>query len=318
MKVIEEMPEEEYRAVKALCQSDVKKIIASVPDYLYGLENPEEETKGKTLGKAYHNIILEDKEDLYQYPLDKNDYLCTKEDYIEAANSLNADFKPSWNKDKIKEAILNSIDNATYRAEFFDDAIQELNESGRIILDKYDLDKINSYKKQIYNSPLGNELKDAPKEISLFWEEDGVPMKARFDALVSDGVFDLKTFDNSRGKNTDKAVINAIIAYDYILQACFYCNAYSKAYEAKIKGFEAKHPVFYMLWLQTNAGINIRHKVLSDTTDNNINGYWGKSQDKINQAKDLYRKYVVEGQKIQNDFLPEPLTDQELPLYYFD
>jgi len=313
VKVVYNMPESEYRAVKALCQSDVKKILVSWNDYVFDRESEDKPTEAKDIGKAYHKAILENDLSGFTTPLNKDDFLCSKDDYIECAEDCGADFKKSWTKEKIKDAI----SETGYNANFFDDAIE--NEK-RIILPQEVFDRIEYYRQAIENSPLRKTLDNAKKEVSIFWtDKNGIPCKGRFDALTEYGVFDLKTFDNFMQAPLNKAVNNAIVKFRYDIQGAFYYDAYKAAFEAGEEGFKEIGASFYVLFVQSQKGLNISGRFLSDLSPNNTvnNAYWEKARSDIDYAKILYKAHVIENKPTKHDFTFEPLEDQHFPLYHF-
>jgi PDDEXK-like domain of unknown function (DUF3799) len=60
----------------------------------------------------------------------------------------------------------------------------------------------------------------------VFWVEDGVPLKARFDYLKPKTIVDLKRFANQRERPVDLAILLAIAEYRYDVQARHYLSAY--------------------------------------------------------------------------------------------
>ena len=315
VKVHYDMPESEYRSVKALCQSDVKVINTSIQDYLYYINNREKnDTPAKKLGRAYHSAILEGKlHERFAMPLNKDDYLDTAADYKEFAENCGADFKKSWKKDEIKEAILEVSPDAP----FFDDALEA---ETREIIGEEDFKRIEYYMNALSETDLGETLKFAKKEVAVFWtDEHGIPCKARFDAITNEGVFDLKSFVNPLGKPLQKALMGAIVNYRYDIQAKMYCDAYKACFEAGIEGFTNKSPSFYTLFLQSDKGLNMQCKVLSDLSDCSTinNAYWEQANEDISHAKKLFKDHIIDKKPLSHDLTFEPVQDQDFTLYYF-
>lgn len=317
-EVIYNMPEDEYRAVPALSYSSIKEINVSVNDYLYFQTEEEVDTIGKTIGKAYHKAILEGFDafnSIYKPPFTPtDDCLKSKDDLINFCNDNSIDFKQSWTKDKIFDAIKQCGHNVkSYDME------RESYENNFIVIPSEAHKKISAYAEIIGKSDIAKELHNAPKEVSVFWKEDGINCKARFDALTSGGVFDLKTFDNSKGLNIDKAVNLAIANYQYDIQARWYIKGYKALYNAKIEGFNNKNPLFYMLFLKTNKGLDVRARVLRDLNDSEtmMNGYWEHANQKIENAKNLFDRHIIKKEKVKYDFYFDELNDCDLPSYYF-
>jgi hypothetical protein len=317
-KVIYDMPEDEYRAVPALSYSAIKEINVSVNDYLYSQEEEQTDTIGKTIGKAYHKAILEGFQafhDTYKAPfIGTDDCLKSKDDLINFCTNNGVEFKQSWTKDK----IFNAIQSCGHDVKSYDMEREE-HEKGFIIIPSEAHKKISAYAEIIEESDIAKKLYDAKKEVSVFWREDGINCKARFDALIPEGVFDLKTFDNSKSLNIDKAVNLTIANYQYDVQARWYTKAYKAMYDAKIEGFENENPLFFMLFLKTNKGLDIRTRVLRDLNDSEtiMNAYWENANQKIENAKSLFKKHIIKKEEVKYDFYFDELRDCDLPSYYF-
>ena len=76
------------------------------------------------------------------------------------------------------------------------------------------------------NAHLVRAFEGGVAEVSVFWVEDGVPLKARFDYLKPRAIIDLKSFANQRERPVDVAIRAAIAEYRYDLQARHYCDGY--------------------------------------------------------------------------------------------
>lgn len=315
-EVVYDMPEEDYRAVNALSYSAIKDINISINDYFYNRDNPKE-TIGKTIGKAYHRAIIDGFDVFYEQfkpPFNGENCLKSKQDLIDFCINNQIDFKESWTKDKIFDVIK----SCGHSAQSYDDAKKKY-ETDATIIPQDSFDRIKAYSDIINKNDISKALSDAHKEVSVFWKEDGINCKARFDALIPQGVFDLKTFDNSRGLNIDKAVNMTIVNYQYDIQAYFYTKAYKAMHALKINGFENPDPSFFMIFLQTNGGLNIRTRILHSLNDSEtiINAYWERASEKIENAKKLYKKHVMKKEDIRYDFFFDELQDKDLPSYYF-
>jgi hypothetical protein len=69
------------------------------------------------------------------------------------------------------------------------------------------------------NPHLARAFTGGVAEVSVFWEEDGVPLKARLDYLKPRCIIDLKGFANQRERPVDVAIRLAIAEYRYDIQA---------------------------------------------------------------------------------------------------
>ena len=76
------------------------------------------------------------------------------------------------------------------------------------------------------NGQIAPLLTGGEAEVSIFWtDEHGVQMKARCDYLTREWWVDFKTFDNSRGKQLNQALCDAVRYNRYYIQATVYREA---------------------------------------------------------------------------------------------
>ncbi len=68
-------------------------------------------------------------------------------------------------------------------------------------------------------------LKEGIPEVSVFWNDGGVPCRARFDWLRVRGTYDLKSFAGQQNKSVKQAITRAIENYFYHLQEAHYREA---------------------------------------------------------------------------------------------
>ena len=76
------------------------------------------------------------------------------------------------------------------------------------------------------NPHLAKAFTGGVPEVSVFWVEDGMPLKARFDYLKPKTIVDLKRFANQRERPVDLAILLAIAEYRYDVQCRHYLSAY--------------------------------------------------------------------------------------------
>jgi hypothetical protein len=304
-KVIYNMPDADYRAVEALSYSAIKEINISITDYL----TPREDTKALNIGRAYHVAILEG--------MDKFDALyCGK--FVEPENCLNTvdDMKVYCDDNalsrkgfKCKQDYIDGIKSSGLNAILADKA-KEVFYDGRTVLPDAVIEKIKAYAEIIDNTNLLN----APKEVSVFWHEDGTPLKARFDALLPNGVFDLKTYSNAKNGVIDKVVNSSIFSYDYDVQAVVYLKAYKACRDAEIAKFECDNPAFFYLFVQTDKGLNVRGRAVNPDYDD-CEFFKANAIAKIENAKELYKKYIMDKKQFVHKIDFVEITDNDLPMY---
>lgn len=188
-----DLPDDEYHQALALGSTDLKRLLASGPDYWWWSPlNPQPQERAASpqqeFGKALHKLVLEGTqafESLYVRRPDDLARLDAKAKAILAPNG---------------ETVLASDDY---------DRIQI---SGRLIADHPDL---------------ATAFEGGVPEVSVFWHhtlDDGfiVPCKARFDYLKPRGIGDLKSIRNLFGRPFQEACTRAIVDYRYDIQAAHY------------------------------------------------------------------------------------------------
>lgn len=97
---------------------------------------------------------------------------------------------------------------------------------GKDCLKAPDYDQIAMAAAMITKNPsLAGVFRDGFSEVSIFWQRDGVRLKARLDYLKARGVGDLKSVANERDVDFRKACVTAVANYRYDIQACHYLEA---------------------------------------------------------------------------------------------
>ncbi len=306
--IIKNMPFEDYRAVQALSAGGIKKIIVSIPEFL-GDEEEDEFSFAKTLGKAYHSLILEGKEafdsefcSTFEAP---ENALKTKDDYVVFAERYpSIDFKKSCTKDLIKEAIKTTIPEAP----FYED-LEENHYQGRAKIGGKDFGRLEYFHGLIEKSTLGETLKTAQKEVSFFWQENGLPCKARLDAFSEENnfIFDLKTFTNPSLIPPERFFPLKILNMGYHIQAAFYTRAYNVF-------FKRKAPRFFFLFLQTKGGKAMFpfEFLQTDPIYNAKSAAWIKADEAIDQGLRRYKQYLKGENGLKYSF--SPLGDDHFPM----
>jgi hypothetical protein len=300
-KVIYDMPFEDYRAVEALSYSAVKEIATSISDWLYYRENPKPDTEALTVGKAYHEALLygwESFEQKYCAPFSLQEgvqCLNTVDDMKDYCDKNLINRKGLKLKDDFKNAILENGSNVL----FLDD-LKEAHYAGREQISQADYDQLKGY----YDFTQSIRDTKESTEVSIFWKEDGIPMKARFDALTHKGIIDIKTLCPKRG-TFKQSIIHEIMGRMYHVQGAMYKRAYKAA------GFSQADPEFILVFFKKGGGSEITNIALCKG-----NEYWDKAELAIDKAKELYRHYVMQGNKLSFSTEFSWLEDHEIPPYY--
>lgn len=228
------LPADVYHAVNRLSSSGIQKICISPATFWRGSwfdpDRPEpdaDETIWQILGRAYHTARLEPHlfESLYVRKLDKAD---APKGTLFTGTEMGA---------KLAEMGATKSGSVAEQAERLADIGYPVNliwqlvlkawedeRNGRTPLDGKHYDQMLTDRDRIsQNSEIAPLLSGGEAEVSIFWtDEHGVQMKCRVDYLTRDWWVDFKTFDNSRGKNLNQALVDAVRYNRYYIQAPVY------------------------------------------------------------------------------------------------
>jgi hypothetical protein len=231
-----DLPEEIYHAVPRLSSSGIQKLCASPATFWRGSwldpERPpldEEQTLAQLLGKAYHKARLEPDLFLSTYvrKLDKTEF----PDALFTADQMKAvcediGLKKSGTKDELADRL---VDHGYTERPIWTvmERVWEEERNGRIPLDAKHFDQMATDMGRIrQNGEVAALLVDGFAEVSIFWTDQyGIKMKARVDYLALKHWADFKTFDNSRQKELDAALADAMRYNRYYIQAPTYREA---------------------------------------------------------------------------------------------
>lgn len=230
-----DLPHETYHSVDALSASGIKNLLISAPDYwMRSPKNPlrkDEASDAMQIGKAFHKRILEGSAAFYTH---------YAKEFAAPAGALRT-------IDEIKNAITELKETPKGKKKF--DYIQQLKQldPGASIADEIEANYFAIHEgKQFIAQDIIASIEVAAAmiekhpllqkcvtggfpEVSVFWTEDGVRFKARFDYLKPRSIVDLKTFDNFMNKPIDTAVYGAIARDKLHIQASFYLRAVEEA-----------------------------------------------------------------------------------------
>ena len=194
-----DLPAPDYHAIDALSASGAKLLLKSPAHYLAAKEHQRDPTPAMAFGSLVHSLVLEP---------DTVDAL-----YIAA---------PKFDK---------RTTAGKAAAEKFDATA-----GGRTVVDMDLFQKAQRVGDSVRSHHRYSELlKGAKIEASMFWDQHGVPCKARADALNGSSIIDIKT---TRDASPD-AFARSVATFQYHLQAAHYLDGYSIA-----SGFMAERFVF--------------------------------------------------------------------------
>lgn len=192
------LDEAEYHADPALGSTDLRRLLASGPDYWYwsplNPDAPQREPSPQLIfGRALHKLVLEGSQAFFSRYV-------RRPDEIKRMNG------------KLRQTIC---------------------PNGEDILDADDYDRIMVSGGQIAQNPdLAAAFEGGQPEVSVFWEHllDGeyiIRCKARFDYLKTRGIGDLKSIRNFYGRAFGEACTRSICDFRYDIQAAHYLEARS-------------------------------------------------------------------------------------------
>lgn len=300
VQVLYDLSHDAYLEINALSSSAIKTINVSVSDYIESM-NDDNSTQAKDLGRAYHKRILEGEtafNDAYTIKPNKDDYLNTISDIKSFLDDMGMEYKKSGSKEYFED--LARMKSGALYSDIIENETREF-----ISEDQYQ--RINKYG-DYFDSHFKNYL----TEVTVLWDWDGVPCKARFDAVNENQIIDLKTYTNPSGFNLQTLPAKMIANYRYDIQAVFYAEAHKQA-------FKSKNPEFEFLWVQSQGGFNAMKTRLSPDSHElfQTNGYWQQAVDDILKAKDLYLKHIINQESLSLLLHDDYLEDHHLPTYHF-
>jgi hypothetical protein len=232
-----DLPDDVYHAVPRLSSSGIQNLCVSPATFWRGSwldpdrpDKDEEETIWQIIGRAYHCARLEPHlfEQLYVREL-------AKEEAPEGTVFTGVEMGK-----KLEELGAKKSGSVTEQAERLADAGYPANliwplvkqewekaRGGRTPIPAKHYDQMITDRERISkNSQIAPLLTGGEPEVSVFWtDEFGVQMKARIDYLHRDWWVDFKTFDNSRRKEVEQAIIDSFRYNRYYIQAPVYREA---------------------------------------------------------------------------------------------
>ena len=231
-----DLPDEIYHAVPRLSASGLQKLCVSPATFWRGSwldpDRPpldEEQTQAQLLGKAYHKARLEPDlfESTYVRKLDKTEF----PDALFTADQMKAvcediGLGKSGTKDVLADRLVDHGYDERPIWTVMERAWEEAR-NGRIPLDAKHYDQMMRDMQNVReNGEVAELLTGGFAEVSIFYtDQHGIPMKSRVDYLALTHWADFKTFENSRAKELDQALADAMRYNRYYVQAVAYRDA---------------------------------------------------------------------------------------------
>jgi hypothetical protein len=228
------LDEDAYHADPALGSSDIKAIAMDPVDWQFmRITGEREETDAMILGSALHKRLLEGRaafEAAYVCELEKPEgVLITNDDlsgWLKGHGLSGAGTKP---------ALIERIQGSGIAQPKIWHVMQEefkARNGARIELSRAQWEKIETAAKwmqadaTLSASMVDGAFQHGAPEVSIFYTDDGVRLKARFDYWIAHAVIDLKSFATMFKEEPAKAVIRAIMRQRYDIQVADYVNAW--------------------------------------------------------------------------------------------
>ena len=210
------MPEEIYHAAPWVGSSMMKLLYSSPPDFWHEspmnpLHEPETPSFAFQFGSALHSRVLYGEERF------KRDFEFVEED----GDTVSAEGLKKWITEAGGKPHKLKADNEKMVRE----------DMGRKLLTRAVYDKVMISAQMITKNPhLAAAFVGGWPEVSIFWEQDGVPCKARLDYLRMRTIVDLKSFrSKDRIRTIDEWIMQDLFNYRYDVQVAHYQNGHRAA-----------------------------------------------------------------------------------------
>lgn len=338
-QLILDMPDDEYHAIDALSATGIKLLHAGPLEYFYyryGPGSEEEATAAMRAGSAKHKAGLEG---LEAFQAAYVPAIC-KEDFTGVLDSQEE--LKGWCRDHglavggskvmLCARIIEALDvfDSNHPTLWMIKINEQKNiaqDDGQEILTQDEYKDALSKARQI--APIIDPLREqgGKPEVTILFEQDGIPCKARIDYLAPGILLDLKNIQNSF-KSPFSQVISKTMANSLLpIQAEFYLRAIRAAAKADLLPFAYKGSfVFRWLFLQSTGCPNmairqyLERSVSIDTGTEGLTASKLWARDAIKNGMNLYREYQASHGK-DRPWIP-PLDEKEMedidyPSYLF-
>lgn len=215
-----DMPEDEYHASDAISCSGLKEILRKSPrHYAYKYrEGGQKETKALNFGKAAHMALLEPERFDVTYVVEPQASRAT----IDGCKTL-LGFWEKFNTDGGFYGFPDKPKINDFKA--YIDYIKSRFD-GEVVSYK-DMEIINGIADAIKAKPVTHKIlsMEGKREVTLFWDEQGIQCRARLDLLATKGLIaDFKTTTNASPEGFQRQAYN----YDYHMQAYWYQRGWQR------------------------------------------------------------------------------------------
>lgn len=201
-RIIENMPDAEYHQHPALSSTQARKLLESPAKYRYSLDHPQARKDSFDLGTAVHTKVLGTGAGVITYP----------PEHLTPSGAAST-----------KAATIAWAD--------------EQRATGVVVIAPNDARRVHGMAEAVLAHPEARQILEtvAGREVSVFADVDGVPVRARFDGLSEDGqAFDLKTTVDASPDSFEKSIAQ----WGYHIQAAWYESAWTAATGHDLSSFD--------------------------------------------------------------------------------
>lgn len=176
----------DYHAIEALSASGAKLLLRSPAHYLAARNSPREPSAAMRLGTIVHGLILE----------------------------------PDTFRDQF--AVMPKFDKRTTIGKKAAEEFEQDN-VGKMVIDEYTHERATAIATSVMQHPIvAQHLRDGNAEVSMTWDQYGVPCKARYDYMTGSAIFDVKTCSDASPEGFAKQIAN----FQYHVQAAHYAAGF--------------------------------------------------------------------------------------------
>lgn len=301
-----DMPEETYHRLPYLSSGVIRAFGRSPMDaWTAGGWNYEhdEPTRAQRAGSARHCLILEGREALERKfcprPTDADypDALRTIPEIKDALRQF--DVKLTGDKSELIDRLTETCKEAGRPApEIADVLVRKASEEnrGKTFVERDDWDEMLAQDK-LFGGDYGVPRPGLP-EVTLIWDMEGVRCKARIDWLAANEFWDVKNFNNSRGRELEDCITSKICYEGIHIQMVWYSIGIREV--PKVIRSEAKAPLdivngdvkqCVILFLQTDVP-NMVPREFDCYESFNLAQF---AREEIRRALDQWRQWMAQG-----------------------
>lgn len=305
------LDESVYHAEPRLSASGIKNLLISPMEFwanswMNSFREEENESAAMFVGKAYHKRILEGKQAFDSAYTLKFDAPAGALKTIDDLKSVlrEHDLPLGGKKEDLIDRVLENFPSMVIEDVLKHD--YDTRHHGKQFLSERLMHSIEISAAMIERSEqTAKFFRGGVPEVTVFWTENDIKMKARFDYLKPKAIVDLKSFSGN-GMDIERAIYNNMARYKYYVQACVYLKAVKAAQKLLFYGCrpdfalgdwakeftETKEFGFYFVFQQTGNAPLVRIRKVVEGQQYRI------AMIEIETAQETYKTYL---EKYGND-----------------